>query len=64
MSEYPGLPEHIRNAILVLIDRYRERGSITLDEVNFGLPHDYGWASADIENVFELITAGGLRIEE
>lgn len=64
MTDYPDLPEHIRNAILVLIDRSRERGSITLEELNFGLPHDYDWASGDIESVFAMIATEGLRIEE
>lgn len=57
------MPEHIRSAILVLIDNYRERGSINLDELNAGLPSGYDWTSRDIEDVLELIAEGGLRIE-
>jgi hypothetical protein len=63
MSEHAGLPEHIRNAILVLISQYQERGSITVDQLNAGLPSAYSWHSRDIEDALELIAEGGLRIE-
>jgi len=63
MSEHPGLPDHIRDAILALISQYQQRGSITVAQLDAALPSTYSWHSRDIEDALELIAEGGLRIE-
>ncbi|UVK39486.1 hypothetical protein LHFGNBLO_000866 [Mesorhizobium sp. AR10] len=63
MTEHPGLPENVRNAILALIDQHQERGSITVDELNAAFPNAYYASSRDIEDALQLITEAGLQIE-
>ena len=57
-------PDQIRSAILDLIDRCREHGLVTLDELNSVLAHHHDWGSYDIEDVFALIAGSGLQVEE
>ncbi|TPJ71880.1 RNA polymerase sigma factor region1.1 domain-containing protein [Mesorhizobium sp. B2-6-2] len=59
-----NLPDQIRSAILDLINRCRERGSVALDELNPVLARHPDLDSDDIEGVFALIVENGLRIEE
>ncbi|AZO40576.1 hypothetical protein EJ076_05275 [Mesorhizobium sp. M7D.F.Ca.US.005.01.1.1] len=63
MTEHPGLPENVRNAILALIDQYQQRGVITVDELNAAFPNAYHCSSRDIEDALQLIAEGGLQIE-
>ncbi|MBZ9844825.1 MULTISPECIES: RNA polymerase sigma factor region1.1 domain-containing protein [unclassified Mesorhizobium] len=59
-----NLPDQIRSAILDLIGRCQERGSVTLDELNLVLARHHDLDSDDIDGVFALIVDSDLRIEE